>query len=54
VLIAPALPLALIHPSAQKGYSANFVLTALSEVRNDNQRLSNNKHGPSRGKCQRV
>jgi hypothetical protein len=32
VLIAPALPLALIHPTAWKWNSANFALTELSEV----------------------
>jgi hypothetical protein len=32
VLIAPALPLALIHPTAWKGNSANFALTEFSEV----------------------
>jgi hypothetical protein len=33
VLIAPALPLALIHPTAWKVNSANFALTEVSEVR---------------------
>ena len=33
MLIAPALPLALIHPTAWKGNSANFALTEFSEVR---------------------
>ena len=33
MLIAPALPLALIHPTAWKWNSANFALTEFSEVR---------------------
>jgi hypothetical protein len=33
VLIAPALPLALIHPTAWKWNSANFAYTEFYEVR---------------------